>query len=102
MKPHLRVQIYLKDMQTVCIQTIYVSFDKEFWIGEIMEIYLALSSVLRKSFQKILNECLLWFLESNNLLFFFQYSFCKERNTAQTLLDFQSEINDATLHKSSL
>ena len=63
---------------------------------------IALSSVLGKLFQKILNKRLLWFLESNNLLSPFQYGFRKGRNTAQALLDLQNEINEAFLHKSSL
>ena len=63
---------------------------------------IALSSVLGKLFQKILNKRLLWYLEYNNPLSLFQYGFCKGRNTTQALLDLQSEINEAFVHQSSL
>ena len=38
---------------------------------------IAVTSVLGKLFQRILNKGLYWFLESNNLLSFFQYGFHK-------------------------
>lgn len=63
---------------------------------------IALSSVLGKLFQKILNKRLLWYLESNNILSPFQYGFRKGRNTIQPLYDLQSQINDVTNNKSSL
>ena len=63
---------------------------------------IALSSVLGKLFQKILNKRLYWFLESNNFLSPVQYGFRKSRNSSQALLDLQSEINEATLHNSCL
>lgn len=63
---------------------------------------IALSSVLGKLFQKILNKRLLWYLESNNILSPFQYGFRKGRNTIQPLLDLQNEINQSSLPNSSL
>ena len=63
---------------------------------------IALSSVLGKLFQKILNKRLLWYLESNNILSPFQYGFRKGRSTIQPLLDLQNEINESSLSKSCL
>jgi len=42
---------------------------------------IALTSVLGKLFQKIINKRLTWYLESNNILSHSQYSFRKGRNT---------------------
>jgi len=63
---------------------------------------IALSSVLGKLFQKILNKGLLWFLEANNLLSPFHYGFGKGRNTIQALTDLQYEIKEAAIQKSAL
>lgn len=63
---------------------------------------IALSSVLGKLFQKILNKRLLWYLESNNLLSPFQYGFRKGRNSSQALIDLQNEIKEATSANSCL
>ena len=57
---------------------------------------IALTSVVGKLFQKILNKRLYWFLESNDLLSPFQYGFRKGRNTTQALADLQLQINKAT------
>ena len=62
----------------------------------------ALSCVLGKLFQKILNKRLHWFLESNNLLSSFQYGFGEGRNTTQALVDLQSEINGSVSTKTCL
>ena len=55
---------------------------------------IALSGVLGKLFQEILNKRLLRFLESKKLRSPFQYGFRKRRNTGQPLLDLQKEINE--------
>ena len=47
----------------------------------------ALTCVLGKLLQKILNKRLFWFLEFNNILSPSQYGFRKGRNTLQALTD---------------
>ena len=63
---------------------------------------IALTSVLGKLFQKILNKRLFWYLESNNHLSPAQYGFRKGRNTSHALADLQTQINNATDSNSCL
>ena len=63
---------------------------------------IALTSVLGKLFQKILNKRLIWYLEHNNIISPFQYGFRKGRNTLQALIDLQQQINDATTANATL
>ena len=63
---------------------------------------IALTSVLGKLFQKILNKRLTWFLDFNNILSHSQYGFRKNRNTLQALTDLQQQINNAVNKNSSL
>jgi len=56
---------------------------------------IALSSILGKLFQKILNKRLLWYLESNNLLSLYQYVFRRGRNTTEALLIYNQKNNDS-------
>jgi potassium voltage-gated channel Eag-related subfamily H protein 8 len=61
-----------------------------------------LTSVLGKTFEKILNRRLQWFLESNNILSPYQYGFRKSRSTVHALANQQSNINEAFEDKSTL
>ena len=63
---------------------------------------IALTSVLGKLFQKILNKRLFWFLESNNLLSPSQYGFRKSRNTLQAISDLNLQIEEALRSNSYL
>ena len=63
---------------------------------------IALTSVMGKLFQKIINKRLLWFLDQNNLLSPLQYGFRKGRNTIQALSDLQNQIEQAFLSKAPL
>ena len=56
---------------------------------------IALTSVIGKLFQKILNKRLFWFLESNNLLSPTQYGFRKGHITLQALTDLNLQIEKA-------
>lgn len=58
---------------------------------------IALSGIFGILSQTILNKCLVWFLESNNLLSSVQHGFRKRRNTTQPQLDLQTEINISAL-----
>ena len=53
----------------------------------------SLISMLGKTFKKVLNKRLIWFLESNNLLSVHQYGFKKGRSTLHALAEFQVKIN---------
>jgi len=63
---------------------------------------IALSGVLGKLFQTILNKRLLWYLEFKNQLLPVQYGFRKIRNTSQALFDLQNEMNMPSSAKSCL
>jgi len=65
-----------------------------FWNPTLVSYHpVALSSVLGKLIQKILNKRLFWYLELKNLLSPAQYGFRKDRNNSQALFDLQNEIN---------
>ena len=54
---------------------------------------ISLTSVLGKTFEKIINKRLTWYLESNNIITKYQYGFRKSRSTEHAILDLHSEIN---------
>lgn len=61
---------------------------------------IALTSVLGKTLEKILNKRLIWFLESNDLLSTYQYGFRKGRSTLHAMADLQAQVNEAFLSNS--
>ena len=63
---------------------------------------IALTSVLGKLFQKILNKRLFWFLESNNILSPCQYGFRKGRNTLQAITDLNLQIEKSLQNNTNL
>jgi len=63
---------------------------------------IALTSILGKLLQKILNKRLFWFLESNNILSSYQYGFRKGRNTLQAISDLNFQIEEAHRTNSNL
>ena len=63
---------------------------------------ISLTSVLGKTFEKIINKRLTWYLESNNIITKYQYGFRKSRSTEHAILDLHSEIKHAFASKSCL
>ena len=63
---------------------------------------ISLTSVLGKTFEKIINKRLTWYLEANNQLSLSQYGFRRFRSTTIALADLESQIQDAFTKKEQL
>ena len=63
---------------------------------------ISLTSVLGKTFEKIINKRLIWYLESNNILSPHQYGFRKSKSTLHAIANLESEIKLAFNNNSSL
>ncbi len=63
---------------------------------------IALTSVLGKLYEKILNKRLIWYLESTNSLNKLQFGFRKNHSTHHALLDLQTRIHKAIVNKNHL
>jgi ribonuclease HI len=60
---------------------------------------IALTSCVCKTFERIVNDRLVWFLEKNNLLTEFQSGFRKQRNTNDHLIRFEAFIREGFVRR---
>ena len=56
---------------------------------------IALTSCVCKTFERMVNERLVWYLESNNILTEYQSGFCKRRSATDQLVKLESYIREA-------
>ena len=60
---------------------------------------IALTSCVCKTFERLVNECLVWYLESNNILPEYQSGFRKRRSTTNQLVRLESYIREAFVRR---
>jgi len=60
---------------------------------------ITLTSCLRKSFERLVNCRLVWFLENNNILTGYQSGFRKNRSTTDQLIRLESYIREAFIRR---
>ena len=60
---------------------------------------IALTSCICKTFERIVNNRLVWFLEKNRLITEFQSGFRKQRNTSDQLIRFESFVREGFVRR---